>query len=457
MHHVYRRRAGHCLGPGTCGVAGRMGALQKSLDEARRRYVAANPKSGEADAAAHRYLPGGNTRNVLHFEPYPLTIVGGEGAELIDLDGHRYVDFVGEYSAGIFGHSDPTIKAAIVSALDGGIALGAPTPYERQLARIICRRFPAIEQVRFCNSGTEAALMALTTARLVTGRDRVLAFHGAYHGGVVKFPTGLTRFNVPYDFQLCDYNDLEGTAEAIHQAGNQLAAVIVEPVLGAGGNIPGTQKFLEMLRNETRNVGALLIFDEVKTARLGPAGMQGMLGIEPDLTTLGKIIAGGLPTGAFGGRTDLMQRYNPRNSDSWKHAGTFNNNVCSMAAGCAALGEVFTSQRTEEFFHRCEAFRVSLNEMFAEEQVPLLCNGLGSMFAIHVTRAPLTRMTPRTPASQLLAALLHMELLLAGILIIPRGDMFLSLPMTDGHFERVRSALQDFARRYRESIASAAG
>ncbi len=431
-----------------------MQALQQALTDARQRYAAKNPKSFEADKLAEQYMPGGNTRNVLFHEPFPLTLTGGEGSELTDLDGHRYTDFVGEFSAGLYGHSDPDIKQAIHEGLDHGIAIGGSTRYERALARLLCERFPSVERLRFCNSGTEAGLMAITTARLVTGRDKVLVFNGAYHGGVLKFPTGLSRFNAPYDFVLAEYNDTEGTAETIRQHGDQLAAVIVEPILGAGGNIPGTHEFLQMLRDTTRDVGAVLIFDEVKTARLGPGGMQQRLGITPDLTTLGKIIAGGLPTGAFGGSAELMACFNPKKPDSWKHAGTFNNNVCSMAAGIAAMSKVFTPQRATEFFDWTEDYRQSLNTMFADRSVPMIANGLGSMFAIHFTSKPLERMVMRGPDAHALNALLHIELLLDGVLICGRGDFFLSLSMNDTHLEKARQALAGFIDRHQGLIVS---
>jgi len=428
--------------------------LHQAIEDARKRYASANPKSLAAHQAAAKHLPGGNTRTVLHYEPFPLTIVGGNGAELTDLDGHRYIDFVSEYSAGLFGHSDPTIKAAITQALDNGIVLGAPTAYERELAGILCARFPALEQVRFCNSGTEANILALTTARVVTGRPKILVFRGAYHGGVVKFSTDSSPFNIPYDYILADFNDIEGASALIAQHGKDLAAVIVEPILGVGGNILASQPFMAMLRQATEDVGALLIFDEVKTARLGAAGMQGRLGIKPDLVTLGKIIAGGLPTGAFGGSTEVMAHFNPHHPNALNHAGTFNNNVCSMAAGSAAMGKVFTPQRAETFFNTSETFRASLNTMFAEVQVPMICNGLGSIFAIHFAVKPLDRVVERTETSRALNTLLHLELLQSGVLIISRGDLFLSLPMTDEHFAKARQAFEAFAIRYKPLIAS---
>ena len=429
-----------------------MESLNQAIADARTRYVSANPLSLAADKSAERFMPGGNTRSVLHYDPFPLTMVAGEGAELVDLDGHRYVDFVGEYSAGLFGHSDELIKAAVHKALDSGIVMGAPTSYERKLAALLCVRFPSIQQIRFCNSGTEANLMALTTARVVTGREKILVFNHSHHGGVIKFPDGNSVNNVPFDFVVAEYNDTEGTADLIRQFDDELAAVIVEPMLGAGGNIPGSREFLEMLRQMTLEVGALLIFDEVKTARLGPSGIQGSMGITPDLTSLGKFIGGGLPAGAFGGKTDYMAHYNPKLAGNWNHAGTFNNDVCSMAAGSAAMGEIYTQDRAEEFLNWCEAFRISLNKMFADKAVPMYCNGMGSIFAIHFSSKPTRKTADISASCRSLRPLLHMELLLEGVLVCGRGDFFLSLPMNDTHLSRAHSALEKFVDRYKSLI-----
>ena len=429
-----------------------MEALKQAIEDARSRYTALNPLSQAADKDAERFFPGGNTRTVLHFDPFPLTMVGGEGAELEDLDGHRYVDFVGEFSAGLFGHSNEIIKSAITEALNGGFVMGAPTKYERELAGLLCDRFSSIDKIRFCNSGTEANLMALTTSRIVTGREKVLAFNDAYHGGVVKFLGGPSAFNVPFDFVLADYNDTDGTSELIDQVGHELAAVIVEPVLGAGGNILATKAFLEMLRQKTRDVGAVLIFDEVKTARLGAAGIQGMAGIEPDMTTLGKFIAGGLPTGAFGGSAEIMDRFNPRLKGGLAHPGTFNNNVCSMAAGSAAMGQIYTPQCAADFFDRSETYRHSLNDLFAAKDVAMYANGLGSMIAMHFSREVTKTPSDITPGCRALRPLLHMELLLDGVLICSRGDLFLSLPMDEGHLSKARDAMEKFIDRYKPLI-----
>jgi glutamate-1-semialdehyde 2,1-aminomutase len=429
-----------------------MDALKHAIEKVRARYAAANPLSMEADRGAEQYLPGGNTRTVLHFDPFPLTMVAGEGAELNDLDGHRYVDFVGEFSAGLFGHSEEAIKSAVRCALDEGVVMGAPTVHERKLAELLCTRFPGIDQVRFCNSGTEANIWALTTARQLTGRKKIIVFRGAYHGGVIKFPNGHSDMNIPFDYVLADFNDTEGTEALIGAVGGELAAVIVEPILGAGGNIPGDRAFMEMLRGTTREAGALLIFDEVKTSRIGPAGLQGMLGIKPDMTTLGKFIGGGLPIGVFGGSAEIMAHFNPKHPDHWNHAGTFNNDICSMAAGCAAMGKVYTPQRAQEFLEWSEAFRLSLNELFVARDVPMYANGMGSIIALHFSAKPTKRTSDISAGCRAMRPLLHLEMLLEGVLICSRGDFFLSLPMTEEHLSRARDALEKFIDRYRPLI-----
>ena len=248
--------------------------IDVALASTRERYVKSNPKSKAAHEKAKQVFPGGNTRSVLHFDPFPLSMERGEGAELWDIDGHRYFDFVGEFSAGLYGHSDPTIQAAIVKALESGVVLAAPTALEEKLASALSARFPSLQRMRFCNSGTEANILAIVTAIAVTGRSKILAFREAYHGGVLVFSGGGSPTNVPFDVELAEYNDVEGATALIRKQARQLAAVIVEPILGAAGNIPASAEFLRALRTESEAAGALLIFDEVKTSRCGPGGSR---------------------------------------------------------------------------------------------------------------------------------------------------------------------------------------
>jgi glutamate-1-semialdehyde 2,1-aminomutase len=287
-----------------------------ALEEAVGAYRAAHPRSLERHEAAHAALPGGNTRSILHFAPFPLTAVRGEGCRIWSLDGQEYIDFLCEYSAGLYGHSHPAIRAAVEEALTDGVVLGAPSRYEAGFAAMLCERFASIERLRFCNSGSEATLMCLSLARALTGRRKVLAFRGAYHGGFLMFPDGPGPLNAPFDFVLADYNDLEGTRTLLCEQGEHIAAVIVEPMMGAGGCLPADKAFLEMLREESRAAGALLIFDEVITSRLSPGGLQGLVQVFPDLTALGKYLGGGLTFGAFGGSAEIMGRFDPARPDA---------------------------------------------------------------------------------------------------------------------------------------------
>src|SRR5262245_57233743 len=223
-------------------------ALEKALRKAKDRYIAANPKSRASFTEACGSMPGGNTRSVLFYSPFPVTIVRGEGCRLWDLDGHVYRDFLGEYTAGLYGHSHPAIARAIQVTLADGILLCGPNRYEAHLAQLICERFPSCELVRFCNSGTEANLMAISTARLVTGRTHLLVFDGGYHGGVLDFSHGPGPINAPFPLVVAEYNDTEGAVAAIERNAGQLAAILVEPMAGAGGAVPGTSEFLFALR-----------------------------------------------------------------------------------------------------------------------------------------------------------------------------------------------------------------
>src|SRR5690348_16561601 len=211
-------------------------------------------------------MPGGNTRTTLHNSPFPLTVARGEGCRLWDVDGHEYVDFLGEFTAGLYGHSHPAVLGAIRAALEDGINLGAHTTAEARLARAVRERFPSMELMRFTNSGTEANLMALSAALAHTGRREVLVFEVSYHGGVLAFDHGRSSpVNVPHEFVLARYNDVAGARRAAREHGQALAAILVEPLQGAGGCIPGDAAFLRALREAATETGAVLIFDEVMT------------------------------------------------------------------------------------------------------------------------------------------------------------------------------------------------
>src|SRR3978361_1627989 len=308
------------------------------LNEAKEADVTSAPRSLARYVEATTVMPGGNTRTVLHFAPFPLAMVRAEGCHMWDADGREYIDFLGEYTAGLYGHSHPVTRAALDQALDNGISFGASNMTEARFARAVCERF-GLDRARVTNSGTEANLLAISLGRIFTRRKKVLLFNGAYHGAVFGFAGGGSPINVPFEYVLARYNDIERTRALITE---DLALVILEPMVGSGGCIPASSEFLQMLRAETTRVGALLILDEVMTSRLAPGGLQSVVGVKPDLTTLGKYIGGGMSFGAFGGRSEIMDLFDPRRVDALPHAGTFNNNVLPMRAGVTGLTDVYT-------------------------------------------------------------------------------------------------------------------
>ena len=423
--------------------------LATLVADAQRRYVERNPESRRLHEERAKVMPGGNTRSVIHVEPFPLTIVRGEGARLTDADGHDYLDFLGEYTAGLFGHSHPVVAQAIREALDDGTSFGAPNLYEQRLAAAVCDRFPSVELVRFCNSGTEANLLAMSLARVATGKPAIMVFEGGYHGGVFFFETAAgSPINAPFPFVVAQYNDAEGAARLIAEQAHELAAVVVEPLQGSGGVIPGERAFLESLREATAANDVLLVFDEVMTSRLSTGGLQLALGITPDLTTFGKYLGGGLAFGAFGGRAELMGRFDPSRADALPHAGTFNNAVLTMAAGAAGLG-IYTQAEVERLNALGDRLRDRLNAFAAADEIEFTATGYGSLVGLHFARGPVRRRSdlPRRPELQ---ALLHLRMLEQGYTYARRGFIALSLPLgereIDGFAAAVESALTVVAR-----------
>lgn len=428
-------------------------AIDQSLAQAFQRFTEANPASRRQFEAQTRYMPGANSRSVLFYAPFPLTIAKGEGAALWDADGHRYADFIAEYTAGVYGHSAPEIRDAVVEAMQGGINLTGHNLLEGRLARTICERFPQIEQLRFTNSGTEANLMALTAALHFSGRRKIVVFSGGYHGGVLGFGAKPLPTTVPFDFLVLPYNDAQAASEQIAKHGPEIAAILVEPMQGASGCIPGRLDFLQALRNGATKVGALLIFDEVMTSRLAPNGLANKLAIRSDLTTLGKYIGGGMSFGAFGGRSDVMAQFDPR-TGSLSHSGTFNNNVMTMAAGCAGLTKLFTPEAAGVLAERGEAMRARLDALCAKEDVAMQFTGVGSLMNAHFVRGEVRCVDDLAMVDGRLRQLLFFHLLSEGIYASPRGFIVLSLPLTDADIDRFAAAIGRFIGEYRALLPS---
>jgi glutamate-1-semialdehyde 2,1-aminomutase len=429
--------------------------IAKAYETAEQAYIIRNPASESIYKSATDCLPGGNTRTVLYYAPFPLSINYAHGALLHDADGHSYIDLLGEYTAGLYGHSDPWITEAIKNAVDRGLSFGSQHEDEVRLAEAVKARFPAIDLLRFTNSGTEATLMALSAAKVFTGRKKILVFNGGYHGGAFSFKGGESSpVNAPHEYLIAKYNSLESVRDLVEHAENRddLAAIIVEPMIGSGGAIPGDHAFLEGLRDVANDRGAVLIYDEVMTSRLySGSGVQSQLAekYRPDLTTLGKWIGGGMSFGAFGGKKEIMALFDPRTHGFLAHAGTFNNNVLTMAAGRVGMEKVFTPQRAQELHDRGEKLRSQLQEV--SEGSLMTWTGLGSIMNVTFTTTPAAEIKcPDDFGKPLteLGDLLHVYLLERGFYIARRGFIALSLALSDGDLANFVDVVREFLKQY---------
>jgi glutamate-1-semialdehyde 2,1-aminomutase len=415
--------------------------IAAALADAEAAYRARNPRSWAQHQAAAEALPGGNTRTSIHVDPFPICIGHAEGARLWDLDGHEYVDFLSEFTAGIYGHSHPRIRAAIEAALRDGLNFGAQSRLEAEFAAAIRAHFPSIELLRLTNSGTEANLMAVCAARAVTGREKILVFDGAYHGSVFFFRGQPSPINAPFQFLVGEYNNRAQVETLAGPHRGDLAAILVEPMLGSGGCIPAEPEFLAGLRDLADATGAVLIFDEVMTSRLAPGGLQQALGVRPDLTTLGKYVGGGMSFGAFGGRAEIMAHFDPRRPDALPHAGTFNNNPLTMAAGLAGF-EIYTPERNRALNDWGDRLRQRLNA--SVDRLPMQFTGRGSMIGVHMTGAKLRSAADMKKGHGALRDLFYFDLTAHGIWFAKRGFMALSLALDEADADRLAAAVEEF-------------
>jgi glutamate-1-semialdehyde 2,1-aminomutase len=425
--------------------------LDDAVSAATRRYIDAHPRSAELAERAARVMPGGNTRSVLHFEPFAFRVERADGAHLHDVDGHTYLDLLGDYSAGLLGRRRE-VAGVVRAVLDRGWSYGATSEPEAAFAEVVVARFPSIDLVRFTNSGTEANLMALLTARHATGRDRVVVFDGAYHGGLLNFTPAAAPLRAPFDFAVLPYNDVAAVEAEFAARGGQIASVLVEPMLGAAGCLPGDPAFLAALRRLTAASGTVLIFDEVMTSRLAVGGAQELLGITPDLTTLGKYLAGGLSFGAFGGRRDLMAAFDPR-AGGLTHGGTFNNNAFTMAVGAAVHESLIDAATLAAVNKRGDALRDGLNDVFGDSPLPFSATGWGSFVNVHPVRGPINAPADLRAVDPRWRELFFFELLEAGFYLAPRGYLALTMDVTDDEVDRFLAAVGEFCRRNAAVIA----
>lgn len=353
---------------------------------------------------AQRLIPGGVNSPVRAFGSVggqPLFMESADGAILTDVDGNHFIDFVGSWGPMILGHAHPDVTRAIQDAAAKGTSFGAPTEGENRLARLIVDRIPAIEQVRMVNSGTEATMSAARLARGFTGRGKLVKFEGCYHGHgdsfLIKAGSGALTTGVPSsrgvppaiagETVVASFNDLDSVTAVFDTHGTDLAAVIVEPVAGNMGCIPPQPGFLEGLRELCTRHGTILIFDEVMTGfRVDPQGAQGRYGVIPDLTTLGKIIGGGLPVGAYGGRREIMEQIAPLGPVY--QAGTLSGNPLAMAAGCATL-ERCDDGLYADLEAKGQYLESQIRDVIQKHGAPMTMNRVGSMFTLFCSPTPI--------------------------------------------------------------------
>ncbi len=424
-------------------------------------YQGRTPGSRARDARAKNSLPGGDTRTTTYILPYPAYMERGEGCTLYDCDGNRYVDFLNNYTSLIHGHGHPAVLEAAIAQLQRGAVFGSPVAAQYELAEMLCERVPSLERVRFNNSGTEATMMAMRAARAFTAKDVILKMDGGYHGH-----HDLTSVNVKPDFAAQDlpqasvtwpgvpacvldavvvapFNDLDAAERVLSANRDRIAAIIMEPMLGAGGAVAPRPGYLQGMRDLADRYGALLIFDEIITFRLSLGGVQRLEGVIPDLTAIGKIIGGGFAVGAFGGRKEIMAAFDPVHPNNIYHGGTFCGQNVTMAAGLATL----------QHYGQAEIDRINaLGERLAEgfdrvfQEAGFLCRarGRGSLVQIYWTEQEASTSRQALLAMGMardLPRLLHLELMNRGIFCASRGLFSVSTPMTEVEIDQAVQAL----------------
>lgn len=415
-------------------------------------------KSTQLFAEAQKYIPGGVNSPVRAFKSVggnPVYIAKGEGSRIFDVDGNSYIDYIGSWGPLILGHAHPRVLAAITEVAALGTSFGAPTERETEMAKLVCELVPSVEVVRMVNSGTEATMSALRLARGYTKRNKIMKFEGCYHGHadslLIKAGSGVATLGLPdspgvpegtaLNTITVPYNDLDSVKLAFETFGDDLAAVIVEPIGGNMGVVPPLPGFLEGLREITAKYGTLLIFDEVMTGfRVALGGAQQLYGITPDLTTMGKVIGGGLPVGAYGGKREIMQQIAP--AGPIYQAGTLSGNPLAMAAGLTTLQEL----SKPGVYEHLEKLSARLGEALAENArklgIPHTMNRVGSMVCLFFTDTPVINYETAKTADLERFSAYFSYMLDEGVMLPPSQfeGMFVSLAHTEEDIERTIEA-----------------
>jgi len=423
---------------------------QKYEDTYRKR----TQKSRATLEASRKYMPGGDTRTSIWFEPYPFWIDKAEGCRFTDVDGHEYIDFHNCYTTMILGHANPKVVAAVREQVAKGTAFGALIPTVVRWSELICNMVESVDKVRFGNSGTEAVMIALRVARGLTGKDMILKTDGCYHGSYdpVVYPSdaaGIPK-SARGDSIIVPYNDKEAAEKAIVENKDRLAAVIVEGAMGAAGMIPPRNGYLEFLRKVTAENDVLFILDEVISLRLAWGGVQSIYGIKPDLTTMAKIIGGGYPVGALGGREDLMQLFSPEVRRVY-HAGTLNANPITATAGVATM-EQLNAQVIDRINRLGESFADGVRAVFKKLNIKGQVTGMGSLQNIHFSDKPVVNGKSAREANKDLLHLFYLAMQERGMFSAARGLYVMSTPMTQKEIDATVKAVDDVVTELKPTI-----
>ena len=442
--------------------------IMESLNLEIKRYLNRTPNSAKMQEAASKYLPGGSSRDASFFAPYPIFIERGSGTYIYDVDGNQYLDYMINATSLILGHSHPEIVNALKKQIEIGVSFSGPTDSQIVLAKTLTDRIPSIEKIRFTNSGTEATLNAIRLSRAFTGRYKIAKFEGAYHGSheyvaVSVRPSSMdlsSDFTNPVpehpgqpksiveDVLVLPYGDSQKCETLLRKYSDELACLIMEPVSSNFGYLPAPSEFLNLMRTLTSELGIVLIFDEVQSFRVASGGAQEFFNVVPDLTALGKLIGGGLPVGAFGGKNELMSLYDPTVSSGAKipHAGTFNANPMTMVAG-----EVVLNHLTEDSYikmnHLGDILRQKLESVFDEIGFDIQITGIGSLFGIHFSSDPINDYRSIINSDQELKKALFFGLLNEGVLLQSQCAGALNILSTEEDVNQLIDAVRRVAMR----------
>lgn len=439
---------------------------QRGFDAVSEQYIKRTKRSADLYRRAERRIPGGVSRGIVHFQPHPIYIDHAEGAYVYDVDGNQYLDCIGNYTTMVIGHNNPAVVSAVVDQVAKGSAWSAGSSLEIELADVISSRIPSIEAIKFAASGTEATMLAIRAARAFTGRPLIAKFEGGYHGlhdyamvslnpslenaGPIERPNSVPASGIPSKVAetvlVLPFNNIEAVRQLIRENASELAGVIIEPVQGVAGIIEPKPEFLRELRALTKEVGCLLIFDEVISFRLSYGGAQEFYGVRPDLTTLGKIIGGGYPIGAVGGRRDVMEVFSPTGKGpKVTISGTFHANPISLAAGLATL-KLFTSAAIAELNVLALSTMAKLRIEFSKASNRLQINSVGSIFNVHFSAEPVADYRSGVTADKNILQSIYLGLLNEGVMLTPRGMGAFSTAVS-------KANANTFVDKFRETLA----